>query len=92
MKHLEKILKGFANRRRLAIVKLLLRKKQPLSVGQIADAISLSFTATSKHLNILRHLDILERHQVGLTIFYRIADSLPHAARALIPLISNSRE
>lgn len=92
MKHLEKILKGLANRRRLAIIRLLLRKKQPLSVGQIADAISLSFTATSKHLNMLRQLDILERHQVGLTIFYRIADPLPLAARALISLISNSRE
>ena len=92
MKHLEKILKGLANRRRLTMVKLLLRKKQPLRVGQIADAISLAFTATSKHLNMLRQLDILERRQVGLTIFYRIADPLPPAARALISLISNSRE
>lgn len=92
MKHLEKILKGLANRRRLAIIKLLLRKKQPLSVGQIADAISLSFKATSKHLIILRQLDILERSQVGLTMFYRIADSLPPAVRALASFISNSRE
>ncbi|MDO8600150.1 MAG: metalloregulator ArsR/SmtB family transcription factor [bacterium] len=92
MKNLEKILKGLANKRRLAIIKLLLQKKRPLSVGEIADAIRLSFTATSKHLNLLRQLDIVERNQVSLTVFYRLADSLPAAVRVLIFLISNSRE
>ncbi len=91
MKQLERILKGLANRRRLAIIKLLARSKE-LPVASIADRIHLSFTSTSKHLSLLHHLDIVERRQESLVVYYRLADVLPSVARLLLPTISNSRE
>ena len=91
MKQLEKIFKGLANRRRLAIIHLLSRKKE-LPVAEIAREIHLSFTSTSKHLGILRQLDILDRRQESLTVYYRIAVQLPSVVRSVISIISNSRE
>lgn len=87
-KDLEKILKGLANRRRLAIIKLLAKQKE-LSVADIAQAIKLSFTATSKHLGILRQLDILDRNQVSLTVYYSLSHPLPDAVQKLFTLIAN---
>lgn len=91
MKQLERILKGLANKRRLAIIKLLARSKE-LPVASIAEHIRLSFTSTSKHLSILHHLDIIERRQESLTVYYRLSDSLPAVAKLLLSTISNSRE
>jgi len=71
MKDLEKILKALANRRRLSILKLL-KNQREASVGDIADNIRLSFKATSKHLNILAHEDLLDREQRSLTVYYRL--------------------
>ncbi|MFA6376523.1 MAG: metalloregulator ArsR/SmtB family transcription factor [Candidatus Paceibacterota bacterium] len=68
----ERIFKALANRRRLDILRLL-KDGNILSVGEIAAKIGLSFTATSKHLNILFNADILEKDQKSLQIFYRIA-------------------
>ena len=52
IKEAEKILKALANARRLAIVKYL-RKEKEATVGDIAEAIKLSFKATSKHLDLV---------------------------------------
>lgn len=68
---LEKILKSIANKRRLAILKVLKLKKE-MSVGEIAKEIKLSFKSTSRHLNILISTDVVERKQVGLMMFYRL--------------------
>ena len=68
-KELEKILKALANKRRIAILKFI-KKSGRVSVGEIADAIKLSFKATSKHLMILSNADILEKEQISLTMFY----------------------
>ena len=75
IKKLERIFKALANKRRLAILAHL-KKKRSASVGDIAEAIILSFKATSKHLGILFAADILERDQEILTIHYRLADNL----------------
>ncbi|MFA4937151.1 MAG: metalloregulator ArsR/SmtB family transcription factor [Patescibacteria group bacterium] len=91
MKQLERILKGLANRRRLAIIKLLTRHKE-LPVASIADHIRLSFTSTSKHLSLLHNLDIIDRRQESLTVYYHLSDSLPLVVKLLLPTISNSRE
>lgn len=74
MRKLEKILKALANRRRLAILKYLKENKKA-PVGEIAHEISLSFKATSKHLGVLLAADILEKDQVSLQMFYRLADN-----------------
>jgi len=68
-RELEKVLKALANKRRVAILKHLKRAGQA-SVGDIAEAIKLSFKATSKHLMILSAADIVEREQISLTMFY----------------------
>ena len=91
MKQLEKIFKGLANRRRLAIIRLLAKKKE-LPVADIAHEINLSFTSTSKHLGILRQLDVVDRRQESLTVYYRLAQPLHSLIKQVLPYISNSRE
>lgn len=66
-----KIHKALANPRRLAIVALL-KEGRELAVGEVAAAIRLSFKATSKHLLILFHADILERRQISLNMLYHL--------------------
>ena len=91
MKQLEKIFKGLANRRRLAIIQLLHKNKE-LPVAEIARRIRLSFTSTSKHLGLLRQLDIVDRRQESLTVYYRLSEPPLLIIKQLIPAISNSRE
>jgi DNA-binding transcriptional ArsR family regulator len=91
IKNLEKILKALANQRRLKIIKTL-SKERELNVDQISEAIRLSFKATSKHLGILRQLDILDRKQVNLNMYYRISNNLPTIVKRLFDIISNSYE
>jgi len=71
-KELERIFKAFANKRRIAIVSFL-KQKGKASVGDIAKAIKLSFRATSKHLVILSTLDVVDKEQVSLTVFYSLS-------------------
>lgn len=91
MKQLERIFKGLANRCRLAIVRLLAQNKE-LPVAEIARRIHLSLTSTSKHLLILHQLDIAEKRQESLNVYYRLGDELPDAVKRVSFLISNSRE
>lgn len=76
-KELEKILKALANKRRIAILKYL-KRTGTATVGEIADAIKLSFKATSKHLMILSNSDILDKEQESLAMNYFLV-KIPHA-------------
>ena len=91
MKKFERVLKGLANRRRLAILKYLNSVKEA-NVAQISEIINLSFKATSKHLGILANLDILEKEQRSLEMFYHLAKNLGFITKNIINTISNSRE
>jgi len=91
MRQLERIFKGLANQRRLAIIRLL-AKEGEFTVAEIARRIRLSFTATSKHLGILYRLDILDRRQKSLMVFYRLANNPPRLLQQVLVTISNSRE
>jgi DNA-binding transcriptional ArsR family regulator len=86
MKQAEKILKALANRRRLAILKLL-NKTTKASVGEIAREIKLSFKATSKHLGILRNADILEREQVNLQMYYSLIRPTSSIIKSVIEVL-----
>ena len=86
MKELERPLKALANRRRLAILKYLKREKEA-SVTDIAEAIRLSFKATSKHLGVLAGADIVEREQRSLRMFYRLSTEPKPVAKHIIFLI-----
>ena len=66
-KELEKIFKALANKRRISILKYL-KSEGSASVGDIASELKLSIKATSKHLMILSHVDIVEKEQVSLTM------------------------
>jgi DNA-binding transcriptional ArsR family regulator len=82
----ERVLKALANRRRLAMLKFLKDKKEA-PVGKIADAIHLSFKATSKHLSLLAAADIVEREQRSLQMFYYLNTTLPEPARSIVSLL-----
>ncbi len=87
MNKLERILKALANQRRLAILKFL-KKEKEATVGDIAESIELSFKATSKHLGILLAVDIVEKKQRSLQMWYRISPAIHYVAK----YISNSLE
>ena len=72
---LEPVLKVLANRRRLAILEFL-KKRKEATVGTIANSIKLSFTSTSKHLRLLDRAGILDKEQVGLEVSYSIVPSM----------------
>jgi len=82
---LERGLKVLANRRRLAILNLL-RKKKEANVGNIADAIRLSFTSTSKHLTMLERAGFIEKEQRSVSVFYRLAPDAPSILSALFDM------
>ncbi|MBI2582773.1 winged helix-turn-helix transcriptional regulator [Candidatus Azambacteria bacterium] len=86
MKDLEKSLKALANRRRLAIITYL-KKHREAPVKEVAGAIRLSFKATSKHLNILAGVDILEKDQRSLQMFYRLAPTQKPGIKHIIYLL-----
>ena len=88
IKSLEKILKTLANKRRLAII-CYLKKNSQAKVGDIAGAINLSLTSTSKHLIQLFNADILDRNQKNLEMLYKLA---PKQNNIVNYIISNSRE
>ncbi|MBU2509119.1 metalloregulator ArsR/SmtB family transcription factor [Patescibacteria group bacterium] len=68
-------MKALANRRRLAIIKLLAANGN-LTVEQIASHINLSFKATSKHLVILGKTNILFSKQVSRNVYYGLVDDI----------------
>ena len=82
-KILERILKAFANKRRIEIVRFI-RAKREANVSEIADSVKLSIKATSKHLGILSAVDVLEREQRNVQVFYRIAGGIPETGKKIL--------
>lgn len=86
IRKLEKNLKALANRRRLAILKYL-KDNNEAPVGEIAHEIRLSFKATSKHLGILLAIDIVEREQRNLQMFYRLSRNQKLEVQRILSLL-----
>ena len=86
MKELEKQLKALANRRRLAILKLL-KSNRRFAVGDIADAIKLSLKATSKHLGVLYAAGMVEKEQVSASVLYRLSENLPIGISHIVSIL-----
>lgn len=82
-KELERILKALANKRRLAIISFL-KKKKEANVGDIAEAIRLSIKSTSRHLTVLSGADLLDREQRSSEVFYRLNNLVPDIFTPLI--------
>ena len=85
-KELERELKALANKRRLAIIKFLKQNKEA-TVGDIAEAIKLSFKSTSKHLAVLKAVDVVEYDQRSLSYYYKLSSPLPRASQAILSLL-----
>ncbi len=83
---MERILKAFANRRRLAILAFIKRERQA-TVGSIAKEIDLSFKSTSKHMAVLLAAGIVERDQISLQMWYYLADKQEPAAVRILSLL-----
>ena len=73
---LERQLKVLANRRRLALLNTL-RKRREANVTEFSKFIRLSFTATSRHLTMLERMGFIEKEQRSLNVYYRIASDAP---------------
>ncbi len=86
MKELERCLKALANKRRLAIIKLLKAQKEA-TVGEIASAIKLSFKSTSRHLAVLKAADIVDAEQRSISNYYRLASPPPPAVKAILSIV-----
>lgn len=86
IKALERVMKAFANKRRIAIIQLL-KHEHELAVTDIARRIRLSVKATSKHLGLLSNLGIVEKEQRSLLVFYRISRDVPSHAQAILTLL-----
>lgn len=85
-KELERQFKAVANKRRIAILTLL-KRRDSVKVGVIADEIKLSFNATSKHIGVLYAAGFVDREQFSLEMHYRIADKLSADAKAILAIL-----
>lgn len=85
-KELEKIFKALANRRRLLILNFL-KKKKRANVGEIAEAIKLSFKSTSRHLNVLISAGILDKEQSSLYVFYSFSSEQNEVLKIVLGII-----
>ncbi|OHA91366.1 MAG: hypothetical protein A2758_02815 [Candidatus Zambryskibacteria bacterium RIFCSPHIGHO2_01_FULL_49_18] len=82
-RNLEKLLKAVANKRRLAILEYLSKEKEA-NVGDIAEHINLSFKSTSRHLSTLSAVDLIDREQRSLEVFYRLPKDMPALAKQIM--------
>ncbi|OHA16671.1 MAG: hypothetical protein A3G52_03080 [Candidatus Taylorbacteria bacterium RIFCSPLOWO2_12_FULL_43_20] len=86
MNDLEKSIKALANRRRLAIARLL-KKSSDLTVGELAENIKLSFKSTSRHLSVLYAAEIIGRDQKGLEMHYYLHKIQKPGAKEIISIL-----
>ncbi len=85
-KELERILKALANKRRLAILSYL-KKVPEASVSEIAGEINLSLKAPPKHLTIMDVVDIIEKEQRSLQMYYSLSKEQTSAAKSILFLL-----
>lgn len=67
------LLKGLANENRLVIMCVLAEGE--CSVGQLNQRISLSQSALSQHLAVLREQGLVQTRRASQTIYYRLAET-----------------
>jgi DNA-binding transcriptional ArsR family regulator len=80
-RELERVLKAAANRKRIAILRLL--KSGSATVGEIAKSIKLSLKSTSRHLQVLSNAGYVTAERQSLYIHYALAPQSELVARVL---------
>lgn len=83
LRHLERLLKPLANKRRLAALQNIKRHGE-LSVSEVAAVLRISLQATSRHLQLLARADIIESDQRSLTVYYSLAKTQHPSVLALV--------
>lgn len=73
---------------RLAVVHLLVHTRVPVSVGEIADEVAMSHSATSHALGVLFRVGIVDNIREGRVKYYVIAKS--PAARRIVRIVRGS--
>jgi len=81
------VFKALSNINRLKIISLLSTKKS-VNVGDIADALKISVTATSNHLVLLQKLEVLEAEGKEGHVFYSLNSHMPQEFVRPIKLFS----
>jgi DNA-binding transcriptional ArsR family regulator len=80
------IFRGFGNPSRLRILELL-RLNSSMSVSALAESLGITIKNTSRNLNILQNLDILESEGKDGHVFYRLNRSLEGDVSKILRLI-----
>ena len=70
-RHLERIIKGFANHRRLEILELL-KQKPELSVEEVADTLSIGYENASDHIRKLAVAGLVMKRSDGKAVRHKI--------------------
>lgn len=81
------IFRALANINRVKIIKIL-SKDIKLNVSQISAHLKISLKSTSKHLIILRSLDVLENEGAKGHVFYGINPGMPSDIKKTIKLFT----
>jgi len=68
---LERLVRGFANHRRLQIMDLLKRKSE-LSVFEIADELNINFKNTAQHLQKLAAAGLVLKRSFGSAVHHKL--------------------
>jgi DNA-binding transcriptional ArsR family regulator len=75
-------LKALANEQRLCILCSLL--KEPLAVGELNEKVTLSQSALSQHLGVLREAGLVEAERQGQTIRYSVPEGAVHRVLSVL--------
>jgi DNA-binding transcriptional ArsR family regulator len=86
LKELERLLKALANKRRLAILRYLKRHGEANVTG-IAEVIKLSVKSTSRHLAVLSAVNLVDRRQMSLEVYYWLSPSVPPPIKGVISIL-----
>ncbi len=73
LKYLEKIVKGFANHRRIEILKLL-EKEPNLSLLEISEKLRINFKTGFEHVRKLTHAGLISKRYRGLSVLHEVTD------------------
>lgn len=81
-RQLERIVKGFANHRRIQILELL--KKEPeLSVTEVAEKLNINFKTASEHIRRLAIAGLVLKRSDGINIRHKLTDRAEDILRFL---------
>jgi len=72
-RYLERIVKGFANHRRIQILEVL-QKEPELSVHEITEKLNINFKTASEHLRRLAIAGLVMKRSAGLHIRHKLTN------------------